>query len=293
MFRYFLEVSYKGTGFSGFQSQHNANTVQAEVEKAMNTLFPLISAQTDEVLGLSSESPVIAKALVDKLAKGEVQLTGSSRTDTGVHALQNFFHFDSLLPLQDWKGMAPAHTNWERSQRNFLYKMNAVLPADIVVKNIQPVSENAHCRFDAVSRDYRYYIYHKKDPFLKEKAFYFPYKLDIDRMKEAAALLMEYDDFTSFSKRNTQVKSFICRIMQSEWEQKEGCLVYHVKGNRFLRGMVRALTATMLKLGRNKITMEEFRGIIESKDCTKASFAVPAHGLFLMGVQYPDNYFQQ
>jgi tRNA pseudouridine38-40 synthase len=281
MSRYFIEVSYKGTQFSGFQSQHNANTIQAEVEKAINMLFPFTTAEE------------INKSIVSQgeSASGTVQLTGSSRTDTGVHAIQNFFHFDSILPVQEWKGMLPAHSGWENCQRNFLYKMNAVLPPDIVVKSLWPVSADAHCRFDAVSRDYRYFVYRHKDPFLKERAFYFPYKLDVDKMKQAASLLMGYTDFTSFSKRNTQVKSFICRLYKSEWEQEGDGLVYHVRGNRFLRGMVRALVATMLKVGRNKVTIDEFRQIIEAKDCTKASFAVPAHGLFLMGVQYPAGYF--
>jgi tRNA pseudouridine38-40 synthase len=276
MFRYFLEVSYKGTDFSGFQSQQNANTIQAEVERALHILFPLSIAENKEG-GAPAES--------------KVQITGSSRTDTGVHALQNFFHFDSHLPIHDWKEMQAAQGNLENCRRNLLYKMNAVLPADIVVSNILPVAGNAHCRFDAISREYCYYIYQRKDPFLKEKAFYFPYKLDMDIMHQAASLLIEYSDFTSFSKRNTQVKNFICRLYQSEWRQEKECLVYQVRGNRFLRGMVRALTATMLKLGRGKMTLDEFRNVIESRDCTKASFAVPPHGLFLMAVQYPDGYF--
>jgi tRNA pseudouridine38-40 synthase len=110
-------------------------------------------------------------------------------------------------------------------------------------------------------------------------------------MQAAAALLLEYQDFTSFSKRNTQVKTFQCRLELSQWKQEGACLVYHVKGNRFLRGMVRALTATMLKVGRGKVSLDEFRSIIEARDCTKASFAVPPHGLFLLNVHYPGDYF--
>ena len=132
--RYFLEVSYKGTNYSGFQTQKNANSVQDEVEKAF-----LI------------------------LQKENVLLTGSSRTDAGVHALQNFFHFD-------FEGMI---------NPQFVYKINAILPADIVVKRIIPVSPEAHCRFDAISREYKYFIYSQKNPFLSDRAFYFPYKLDI------------------------------------------------------------------------------------------------------------------
>ena len=197
-------------------------------------------------------------------------MTGSSRTDAGVHALQNFFHFD-------YEGIV---------NPKFVYKINAILPADIVVKNIRQVSNEAHCRFDALSREYKYFIYQHKNPFLADRAYYFPFTLDVELMQQAAAILKEYSDFTSFSKRNTQVKTFQCSILESHWIEENGCLVYNVKANRFLRGMVRALTATMLKVGRGKISLDEFRQVIEAKDCTKASFAVPAHGLFLISVAY-------
>ncbi len=240
--RYFLEVSYKGSAYSGFQSQKNANSIQEEVEKAFEIL-----------------------------QKEKVVMTGSSRTDAGVHALQNFFHFDFEGTLNP----------------QLVYKINAILPDDIVVKGILPVAADAHCRFDALSRGYKYFIYRQKDPFLKDRAFYFPYKVNIDKLQQAASLVKEYQDFTSFSKRNTQVKTFICQIQQSEWIWENGCLVYNVKANRFLRGMVRALTATMLKVGRGTIDLNEFSRIIEAKDCTMASFAVPPHGLFLISVEYP------
>ncbi len=247
MSRYFLEISYKGTAFSGFQTQDNAVTVQSELEKAIAVL-----------------------------QRTQVSLTGSSRTDAGVHALQNYFHFDFVGELHP----------------QFVYKLNAILPPDIVLHKLIGVGEEAHSRFDALSREYKYFIYWSKDPFLRDRAYYYPYKLDLERMQLAAALLREYQDFTSFSKRNTQVKTFHCRLELSEWKEEENCLVYHVRGNRFLRGMVRALTATMLKVGRGKISLDEFRAIIEARDCTKASFAVPPHGLFLLRVHYPDAYFQ-
>jgi len=245
--RYFIELSYKGTNYSGFQSQQNThNTIQAALEKAFKIL------QKDEVL-----------------------LVSSSRTDAGVHALQNYFHFDYNGAIHP----------------QFVYKTNAILPADLVVKKIIPVAPDAHCRFDALSREYKYFIYAKKNPFLQDRAYYFPYRLDIEKLKEAAEIIKEYKDFTSFSKRNTQVKTFECRILESEWLFENNCLVYHVKANRFLRGMVRALTATMLKIGRDKTSLKEFRSIIEAKDCTLASFAVPAQGLFLINVAYPQGYF--
>ena len=253
--RYFLEVSYKGSNYSGFQSQKNTDkTIQAEIEKAFFTL-----------------------------QREQVMLTGSSRTDAGVHALQNFFHFDTLLPLQQWRGI--------EGEAQMVYKMNAVLSDEIVVKRLIPVKDDAHCRFDAINREYKYFIYRHKDPFLNDRAFYFPFKLDIDKLNEAAEIIMEYHDFTSFSKRNTQVKTFICQITESKWVWEKDCLAYCVKGNRFLRGMVRALTATMLKTGRGKLSIDGFHDVIRAKDCTKASFSVPSHGLFLVSVEYPANYF--
>jgi tRNA pseudouridine38-40 synthase len=245
--RYFLEVSYKGTGYSGFQSQKNANTIEAEIQKALNIFL-----------------------------KEDIELTGSSRTDAGVHAYQNFFHFDINDDL-------PSKS---------IYNLNAILPEKIAIKSLLKVNSDAHCRFDAISREYKYYIYRTKNPFMTDKAFYFPYKLDFDIMQEAAASLKEFSDFTSFSKRNTQVKSFLCDIIESQWQIEGDCLVYTVKANRFLRGMVRGLTATMLKLGRGKLSLVDFKGIIQAKDCTLANFAVPAHGLFLIQVTYPDNYFK-
>lgn len=244
--RYFLEVAYKGTLYNGFQIQKNANTIQAELEKAFRIL-----------------------------QKEPASLVGSSRTDAGVHALQNFFHLDYSNTIDS----------------HFIYKINAILPEDIVVKSILPVRAEAHCRFDAISREYKYFIYGHKDPFLKDRAFYFPYKLNLKAIQEAAVIVKEYHDFTSFSKRNTQVKTFNCTIAESQWLVEDDHLIYQVKADRFLRGMVRALVATMLKIGRNKLKLEEFRQIIEAKDCTKASFAVPAHGLFLISVEFPSNYF--
>ena len=244
--RYFLEVAYKGTNYSGFQSQKNANTIQAEIQKAFKIIL-----------------------------KKELGLTGSSRTDAGVHAYQNYFHFDIESELSS----------------QLVYNLNAILPTDIAIKQLLKVKDNAHCRFDAVSREYKYHIYQKKKPFLTDKAFYFPYTLDMEGMQKAAGILKEYSDFTSFSKRNTQVRSFVCDIKESRWVVQNQCLIYNVKANRFLRGMVKALTATMLNLGRRKIDLATFRKIIEAKDCTLANFSAPAHGLFLTEVRFPDNYF--
>lgn len=250
--RYFLEVAYKGTRYAGFQIQPNADTIQQRVEDAFRTLFGNNAINNNPLLN----------------TKG--WLTCSSRTDAGVHALQNFFHFD-------W----PEEFDLQRK-----YNLNAILPPDISVRHIQPVSDDAHCRFDATSRTYHYHVYNFKNPFLTDTAYFFPYPLDMARLNEAATLIKKYTDFTSFSKRNTQVKTFNCNIMQSNWKENDGVLIYEVQANRFLRGMVRALTATMLKVGRGKLTIDDFKSIIEARDCTNAFFDVPGHGLTLVAVDF-------
>ena len=245
--RYFIEVFYKGTRYSGFQIQQNANSIQAEIETALNIFF-----------------------------KSTLSLTCSSRTDAGVHALSNYFHFD-------YEELASYSR--ERLER-IIYNLNSILPVDIVVKRIYQVADDAHCRFDAVAREYRYYIYQDKNPFQSDRAYYYPYNLDIEVLNKAATMLLSYQDFTSFSKRNTQVKSFICNIYKSEWIKEQNIFIYQVKADRFLRGMVRGLVGTMLKAGTGKISIDEFCKIVESKDCTNADFSVPPQGLFLINVQY-------
>jgi tRNA pseudouridine38-40 synthase len=243
MSRYFLELSYKGTRYSGFQVQPNTLTVQSEVEKALSVLY-----------------------------HQAFELTGSSRTDAGVHALQNYFHFDTDIEILD----------------KHIYNLNAILPQDIVLKRIVHVADDAHSRFLATTREYKYFVYKAKNPFLEDRAYYFPYKLSLDKLQEAANVIKEYKDFTSFSKRNTQVKTFICDIIKSEWTEQDDMFVYNVKANRFLRGMVRGLVGTMLRVGRGTIDIPAFRTIIEAKDCGKADFSTPPQGLFLIEVKYPD-----
>ncbi len=247
MQRYFIEVFYKGTNYSGFQIQQNANSIQAEIEQALSIFL-----------------------------KGEVSLTGSSRTDAGVHAISNFFHFDSIL----------LDNNSSESIAKMVYNLNAILPADIVIKKIYQVKADAHCRFDAISREYKYFIYQQKDPFLSERAFFYPYPLDIQLLNTAARVIFSYKDFTSFSKRNTQVTNFECSILKSEWILENNLLVYNVKANRFLRGMVKGLVGTMLKVGTGKTSLSEFCAILEGKDCSRADFSVPPHGLSLISVTY-------
>ena len=236
--RYFLELAYRGTNYSGFQKQKNANTIQAEVEKAFQILH--------------SEP---------------VELVGSSRTDAGVHALQNYFHFD-----------------YHELHPQFLYKTNAILPNDIVLKKVHLVHPDAHARFDALSRRYEYRIFQTKNPFLQGLALYYPYKLDFKLMQEAAEFIRAQTSFFAFTKTNTQVKNFNCTIYNSEWVKKKETFIYIIEGNRFLRGMVRLLTASILQVGRKKITMDEFRKLFSTNN--KCGFSIPAQGLFLTEVKF-------
>jgi tRNA pseudouridine38-40 synthase len=247
MFRYFLQVSYNGSAYSGFQIQQNANTVQAESERALEIFF-----------------------------RKKFFLTGSSRTDAGVHAHVNFFHFD-----------VDEHYPKEQLER-IIYHLNAILPGDIVFKKIFQVPKEFHARFDALYRTYHYHIYREKDPFVAHSAYYYPYILDQALLQSAANLILGHHDFSSFAKRNNQVKFFDCMIYESYWDFTDDVWFYKVRGNRFLRGMVRGLVGTMLLVGRGKITLDEFEKIILSKDQSMVDFSAPAHGLFLKDVGFPD-----
>jgi tRNA pseudouridine38-40 synthase len=238
--RYFIEVAYKGTQYSGFQIQQNANTIQAEVEKAFNILHT-----------------------------SNVSFTGSSRTDAGVHAFQNYFHFDYEEVLNPYT----------------IYKMNSILPPDIVAKNIYKMHDEAHSRFDATSREYEYRIYQNKNPFLRGLAYYYPYQLDEMLLKEAASFIQTQSNFFAFSKTNTQVNNYNCSIYKSTWYQKDDMLVYNVKGNRFLRGMVRALTASMLQVARGKLSMKSLEEMF-SGEPVKCGLSLPPDGLFLYRISF-------
>lgn len=245
MSRFFVEVAYKGTRYSGFQIQENASTIQSEVESAFKILL-----------------------------RQAIELTGSSRTDAGVHALQNFFHFD-------YDGVIG---------QELVYRLNAVLPKDIVVKAVYPMQENAHSRFDASGREYEYRIYTYKNPFLQGLAYYYPYKLDEELMHKAAVFVLSQTNFFAFAKTNTQVKNFKCTIYKSQWLRRDEMLIYNIEGNRFLRGMVRLLTASMLKVGRGKISLEGFEAMFSFTN-EKCGFSVPPDGLLLKQVRFPSGYF--
>jgi tRNA pseudouridine38-40 synthase len=159
------------------------------------------------------------------------------------------------------------------------------------LKDIRPVAPEAHCRYDALSREYRYYLYRRKNPFLADRAWFYPYPLDGDKLAAAAALVRDYEDFTTFSKRSTQVKTFLCSIYESAWLEEENGFVYRVRANRFLRGMVRGLVGTMMQVGRGKLDLEAFAGVLRAKDNRLADFSAPGHGLFLYQVSFPVSIF--
>lgn len=245
--RYFIKVSYNGLAFHGSQLQGQLPTVQGEINKALSTLL-----------------------------RREVSSFGASRTDEGVHALSNFYHFDVEEPLPD----------------SFSYKLNSILPFSLSVNCLlQSKNPEANARFDALSRKYHYHIYSKKDPFLFHRAYYFPYRTDKNLLDKSASLLLNYTDFKSFAKRKSQTRTYKCNIMESYWEERGNELYFVVKANRFLRGMVRAMVGTQLQVARGRISISDLKDIIESGDCTRSDFSVPGYGLYLEEITYPENYF--
>jgi tRNA pseudouridine38-40 synthase len=205
-----------------------------------------------------------------------INVVGCGRTDTGVHAKQFFAHFDTENIIN------PA---------SLTSKLNGFFPGDLVIHRIFPVKPDAHARFDAYNRTYCYYITRKKDPFLQDVAYHYHADLDIDLMNTGSSFLMNVTDFTSFSKVRTQVKNNNCRVMEAIWKSDHHMIVFSITADRFLRNMVRAIVGTMILLGRHKITMANLVQIIESKNRSNAGDSVPAHGLFLEHVNYPDHIF--
>jgi tRNA pseudouridine38-40 synthase len=247
MKRYFIEVAYDGADFGGFQIQANQQTIQGALEHAMNILF-----------------------------RETISLTGASRTDAGVHALQNFLHFDTDIPITS----------------KHIYNLNALLPNSIVVNNIYGVPDEAHSRFDAIKRSYIYKIHSKKSPFLEGRSWFYPFPVDVKALQAAADTLLIHTDFESFSKKNTTVNTFDCNISKAKWVQEGDIITFSIDSNRFLRGMIRGLVGTMLHCGRGQLNTADFISIIESKNEQKVDFSTPAHGLYLSAINYPD-YFQE
>ncbi len=251
--RYFLEFAYKGTHYHGWQYQPNATSVQETLNKALSTLF-----------------------------KKEIDLVGAGRTDTGVHAKQMFAHFDVEESID-----VPF----------YIHKLNSFLPKDIAILNIHDVHDDAHARFDATKRTYEYHIHTKKDAFESDDSWYYQNELNIDKMNAACKILFNHIDFECFSKVNTDVNTFNCKIYEAYWtrdkaeqitsKQDNERLVFTISADRFLRNMVRAIVGTMIAIGQDKIILDDFTKIIESKDRSKAGFSVPAQGLYLTKVEYP------
>jgi len=214
---------------------------------------------------------------METLLREKVSLTGAGRTDTGVHAKCMTAHFDTEHPIAEIK--------------NFVKRLNSLLPHDIAVQGLKEVALNAHARFDAKSRTYKYYIATRKDPFSNEFALLITYPLDFEAMNQAAATLFDYADFTSFSKLHTDTKTNDCKIKQAYWEKEGDYWVFTIQADRFLRNMVRAVVGTLIEVGRKKISVDGFRMIIEKGDRCAAGTSAPAQGLFLTNVEYDSLFY--
>lgn len=243
--KYFIQFSYNGTAYHGWQKQPNAITVQQVLQEAFATLL---------------RNPVI--------------LMGAGRTDTGVHAKQMFAHFD-MLEIKNTKDL--------------VFKLNSILPVDIAVQKVFKVNSTSHARFDALSRTYEYLVSQEKNPFYANASHYVKQSLDIDRMNEAAALLLDHNDFECFSKSNTDVYTYLCDIIEARWTEVDGLLIFNITADRFLRNMVRAIVGTLLDVGKGKSSVDRVKEIINSKNRCEAGASVPAKGLYLTKVIYPDS----
>jgi tRNA pseudouridine38-40 synthase len=204
-----------------------------------------------------------------------IELNGAGRTDAGVHASDYYAHFELENPIID------------SEIPKIVYKLNGLLANDILIYNIFHVEDSAHARFDAISRTYKYYINTKKNIFNIDFSYTFYGRLDVEKMNEACKVLFAYTDFSCFSKSNTQTKTNNCKIMQANWEQIDNGLIFTITADRFLRNMVRAVVGTLMEIGKGNIEIEDIHKIIESKNRSKAGFSVPAKGLFLSNIEYP------
>lgn len=222
-----------------------------------------------------SVQQVISEAL-STICGQPVTTIGSGRTDTGVHASGQVFHADFQGPVEEV---------------DLQFKLNSLLPTDISIDAIRAVRNDVSARFDALSRTYEYHIHLQKNPFLRYTSYYYRHNPDLLMMNQAAKVLLEYNDFESFSRVKTEVNHFQCHVERAEWVRREALLTFHITANRFLRGMVRAVVGTLLDIGIGRTSQEEFISIIEAKDRKKAGRSVPAHGLFLTGVRYPEDIY--
>jgi len=241
--RYFIEFSYFGKGYHGWQRQPNAITVQQVLEETFSTL-----------------------------AGDEISFVAAGRTDTGVHAKQMYAHFES-----------------DRIENvvNLIFRLNSFLPDDISVKRIFEVPSEAHARFDAIERTYEYWMVQQKNPFYLDSAHYINRQLDIQKMNEAAKIMIDHTDFECFSKSQTDVKTYLCNLKKAEWAAVDGRLVFTISADRFLRNMVRAIVGTLLEVGLGKFTNADIEQILESRNRSQAGTSVPAKGLYLVEIKYP------
>lgn len=241
--RYFAELSYKGTNYSGWQVQPNALTVQ-------------------EVLN----------AALSQVLRQDIVTAGSGRTDAGVHALQQFAHFNVAGEFPEEKTLAG---------------VNALLPFDIALRRFIKVHDDAHARFDAVLRSYQYRMHFTKDPFLQGLSWKSRKDFDLERMNLGAELMRQHTDFASFCKSHAGSKTTLCRLSEARWEEvAPDRVVFHISADRFLRNMVRAVVGTLLDLGRQKISLDDLQRILEKGSRTAAGESVPAEGLYLARVSY-------
>ena len=241
--RYFVNLSYDGTRYHGWQIQPNGDSVQARLQGALSLLL-----------------------------RSEIIVTGAGRTDAGVHARMMVAHFDFEDALDG---------------RQLTYKLNKLLPRDIAVRSVERVADDLHARFSATSRMYRYYLHTEKNPFLSFTSCELHYPLDFSRMNEAAKVLMNYEDFGAFCKAHADVKTTLCHVTVAEWVQTSPTTWYfEIRANRFLRNMVRAVVGTLIDVGRGRVTLDDFRKIIEGKKRTEAGESMPAHALFLEDITY-------
>ncbi len=212
-----------------------------------------------------------------KLLRTPTEIVGAGRTDTGVNASYYVAHFD---------------TDATFDIPQLLYKLNMMLPKDIALYSITPVSADAHARFNAREREYTYFISAVKNPFRRHSAWLYYVPLDVEKMNCAAAKLLEYSDFTSFAKLNSNNKTNICRIMDAHWSvEADGVLCFTIRADRFLRNMVRSIVGTLVDVGRGRYSVDEFCKIVEACDLSLSSAGAPAQGLFLSDVVYDDDTF--
>ncbi len=213
------------------------------------------------------------------LLRETIEVVGAGRTDTGVNASYYVAHFDVGQPIADTAVV--------------LYKLNYILHGDIAIRSITPVADGAHARFDAVAREYKYYIEPRKNPFTRDSTWQYYVPLDVAKMNSAAVRLLQYDDFTSFAKLNSNNKTNICRISHAEWSvDAHGVLCFRIVADRFLRNMVRSIVGTLVDVGRGRYSVADFEAIVESRDLARSSAGAPAQGLFLSDIRYPDDVFR-